>query len=48
MANKKYTVDKAIPLSVQRLKISAVRLDFLQCITDIETLQVAKDAFTEN
>jgi hypothetical protein len=48
MAKKKCTVDKAIPLSMQRLKISAVRLDFLQCITDIRTLQVGKDAFTEN
>jgi hypothetical protein len=29
-------VDKAIPLSMQRLKITAMRLDFLQCITDIK------------
>jgi hypothetical protein len=41
-------VQKAIPLSMQRLGICAVRLDFLQCITDIKTRQVATDAFTEN
>jgi hypothetical protein len=40
-------IEKAIPLSMQRLKITAVRLDFLQCITDINVLQVATEAFTE-